>query len=348
MKKSNYTKADIDRAGNTLGGRVVPGFSQDKALLILADFRALHAHPMKMFHVLLRRKLKGIDDSALVSRRLKRAPSIIRKLRIQKKMALSQMQDIAGLRVVFSTLNDVYKLKSVLEYTEKQIAFKSALIKEFDYIRSPKDSGYRSLHLVYKYGKNLSPEYQSRIEIQIRTTIQHAWATAVEVIGAFLNQPLKQSFGEKKYLDLFREISICLSMLENNQVDRRFFEGTVKKIDEVKLDDLLKGFSVATKQVDQDKNKTGKYYLVVLDFRRKVVTVNRYPESKLSEANKLYAEMEKIYLRDRNINIVLVSVDNLNNLKKLYPNFFLDSHEFIKYVDEIRRIAIVKNDSVLF
>src|SRR3546814_3079796 len=68
-----------------------------------------------------------------------------------------------------------------------------------DYIRSPKSSGYRSIHLVLKYKSKKYPEYNNLLlEVQIRTHAQHSWATAVETVGAVLGQALKSSEGDRK------------------------------------------------------------------------------------------------------------------------------------------------------
>ncbi len=113
----------------------------------------MHIHPLIVFRMALLRKSKQVSSEVLISQRLKRAPSIINKLKIQKTMSLSQMQDIGGLRVVLNNLNEVYQLKDLVRSSEKETAFKSVLLKEIDYIKEPKESGYRSIHLVYKYGK---------------------------------------------------------------------------------------------------------------------------------------------------------------------------------------------------
>ena len=71
------------------------------------------------------------------------------------------------------------------------------------------------------------------------------------------------------------------------------------------------------------------------DFKDKSLTVKRFSESKLDQANNEYAELEKKYLNDKNFEIVLVSVDDMNNLEKLYPNYFLDTEEFVKLLSVI-------------
>jgi len=293
----------------------------------------------------LQRKSKTISNNVLISQRLKRAPSIVNKLKIQKNMSLSQMQDIGGLRAVMNNLDDVYNLKDLIRSGEKQIAFKSTFVKETDYIKNPKESGYRSIHLVYKYDKNVAKNSQCRIEIQIRTKIHHAWATAVEVIGTYLRQPLKQSFGDKELLDLFKEISKVFILLENGQDDVVLFKKTSERINELKLRDKLKGFSVVTQISTQgNKKENGKYFLISLNFKDKRLSVRRYTETKLDQANNDYSELEKQHLNDKNTEVVLVSVDDINNLCKLYPNYFLDTEEFVKLLNTIDS-KIQKNEN---
>lgn len=338
-----YSKGTIDKAGDALCGIPVKNINQNQAIEILENFRAIHIHPLIVFRMSLRRKAKKISGGVLISQRLKRAPSIVNKLKIQKNMSLSQMQDIGGLRAVLNNLNDVYKFESMIRSGEKQRAFKSKLLKEIDYIKKPKESGYRSIHLVYKYEKNVPIDSQCRIEIQIRTKIHHAWATAVEVIGTYLRQPLKQSFGDKELLNLFKKISKVFILLEENKFDIDLFSEVSKKIVDLKLRDMLKGFSFATKvSVQNNTSKTGKYFLISLNFKDKRLTMKQFAESKLKEANNEYSELEKKYLNDKNTEVVLVSVDDINNLKKLYPNYFLDTQEFVKLLDKID-IEIMKN-----
>lgn len=333
-----YTKNKINKAGYVLSGLSTGKISKNDAIEILENFRSIHTHPLMVFRMSLRRKSKIISANSLISQRLKRAPSIINKLKIQKKMSLSRMQDIGGLRVVMNKMQDVYNLKKLIRYGEKEAAFKSKLLKETDYIKYPKKSGYRSIHLIYRYEKNVSPDQQCSIEIQLRTKVQHAWATAVEVIGTYLRQPLKQSFGDKELLDLFKEISKIFVLLENNKEDISLFKNTINKMNDLKLRDKLQSFSVATQiSANLDKKEKGKYFLISLNFKDKTLTVKRFTESKLDQANNEYSELEKKYLNNKNIEVVLVLVDDIKNLKKLYPNYFLDTQEFLKIIDIFSR-----------
>ncbi len=73
----------------------------------------------------------------------------------------------------------------------------------------PKEDGYRSYHLIYQYKGSLQTACYNklRIEVQLRTKLQHAWATAVEAVGIFTKQALKSNIGDKDWLRLFALMS---------------------------------------------------------------------------------------------------------------------------------------------
>ena len=69
-------------------------------------------------------------------------------------------------------------------------------VEKYDYIAHPKSDGYRGVHYVYKYRSGSTPkaEFNSlRIEVQLRSRLQHAWATAVETVSTFTGQALKSN-----------------------------------------------------------------------------------------------------------------------------------------------------------
>ena len=335
-KKTNFSKKEIDLAGVEFKNKEV----SSQSLKVVDDFRASHIHAMYVFRMNLSKKLQKCDfKDFLLSQRLKRSSSIKLKLSLQKTMNLSQMQDIAGLRVVLDNKKDVYCLRETIRKGDQEVAFKSEFKSEKDYIATPKDTGYRSLHLVYKYGKKLDKNEQFFVEIQIRTKIQHAWATAVEVLGTFLRQPLKQNKGEDRYLELLKDISKCFIMIEDNISDKEIFKQTSYKIENLQILDRLRGFSKVTELIDKNNDSKSKYYLIVLDFNKKTLSVKGFIESKFDNANEAYVAKEKEHINDVSYEVVLVSVDNINLLKKTYPNYFLDTGEFIKYIEQIKTLS---------
>jgi len=142
-----YSKNQVARAGTilTLG----PGDLEQWlwAFDVLSNWRACHGYPINTFQSTLRDKLKKIDRDALVAQRLKRMPSIINKLRRYPAMDLSRMQDIGGLRAVVASIEEL----KALYRNYKDSRFTHTLVSEFNYVDSPKTSGYRGIHMVYRY-----------------------------------------------------------------------------------------------------------------------------------------------------------------------------------------------------
>ena len=118
-------------------------------------------------------------------------------------MKLSQMQDLGGCRAVMDNVGAVRRL---VGYYQKESGIKHELAKLDDYIAAPQESGYRGVHLVYRYYSDKKPKamYNGlKIEMQLRSQYQHAWATAVETVGAFIGQALKSSMGDKEWRRFF-------------------------------------------------------------------------------------------------------------------------------------------------
>ena len=111
-----------------------------------------------------------------VTGRVKPIASILEKMRrrnIPIDQIESEIQDIAGVRVVCQFVDDIY---TVVELLRQRKDFK--IIEEKDYISRKKESGYRSYHMIIKYPvETIYGEKQILAEIQIRTLAMNFWAT---------------------------------------------------------------------------------------------------------------------------------------------------------------------------
>lgn len=195
-----FRKGEIDRAGETLAGRrSETDFVH--ALEIISNWRSSHSYPLNTFQVTLRNKARSVHQDVLVAQRLKRLESIQSKLMRFDTLELSQMQDIGGCRAILKNKDNVYKL--VEKYRNSEFAHK--LKGKKDYIEDPKPDGYRSVHLIYQYKhRETESAYDGmRIEVQLRTALQHAWATAVEAVGTFTDQALKSNQGSADWRRFF-------------------------------------------------------------------------------------------------------------------------------------------------
>ena len=316
----------IDQAGKRLAGKDSQ-ISSEEADLILQQFRIIHQRPMDLCHQTIEGILKQHGINALLAQRVKRNPSIVKKLQIQKNMKLSQMQDIVGLRVVLDNINEVNLMRDEIKKEYENSRFK--FVKEDIYIELPRHSGYRSIHMIYRYDEQIKSRKQCKVEIQIRTEIQHSWATAVEVLGTYLNQSLKQSHGDNKYLDVFKGISILFVALEEAKIDviLESVKDIKPKIEKLRLLNIFQNIHIAFEGIDE--NSAEQYLLLKMNFsNQKTEVCNRYSKDQFKQANEEYSAME-LATQDKEVEVVLLSIQDIRELQKLYPNYFMDTVDFI-------------------
>lgn len=271
-------------------------------------------------------------------------PTIINKLKRYSSMQLTTMQDIGGVRAILGSVTDVYKLA---DSYRKNPRFSHELIDEKDYIQNPRsEDGYRSLHLIYKYKNKRNPEYDGlRIEMQIRTKLQHTWATAVETMGTFLGQALKSRQGDQEWLDFFAITSSAFAYKEGSSVVPRYNslcrEDTFLAVAdaEIKIGALekMRGFSVAVNEIvkHHGAGKSWSYHLIILNSLENTVQIKPYDRDSIERAMVDYSNVEKEAAQGKKIEPVLVSAGPIDTLRRAYPNFFLDITDFVKVVDDI-------------
>lgn len=113
-----------------------------------------------------------------IKSRLKSYSSIREKLQREGIVATPEqieknLNDIAGVRVICSFIDDVYDVTSALLQQDD-----ITLIAIKDYIKNPKPNGYRSLHLIIEVPIFLQHEkHMVKVEIQLRTIAQDFWAS---------------------------------------------------------------------------------------------------------------------------------------------------------------------------
>lgn len=340
LKVPKESRSQIKKAGKIL----VEKDPKMEDLLWATDlanrWRACHAYPINTFQSTLRNKLRAFSSDILVAQRLKRMPTIIDKLKRYPTMQLTTMQDIGGLRVVFSDMGELEKFLSLY----KKSRFVHELIDENDYISCPRDEdGYRSHHLIYRYRNKGNRAYDGlRLEIQFRTNLQHTWATAVETMGTLLGQALKSRQGQKDWLDFFAIVSSAFAHQEKLKPVPRFAQLSESetreavKVAEKSLGAIEKmsGLSAAINLIGK-KSSAGEawsYHLIVLNSLEHTVEVRAYDRESFSQAVEDYSNLEKQVTEGKKIEPVLVSAGPIAKLRKAYPNFFLDINDFMTRV----------------
>jgi ppGpp synthetase/RelA/SpoT-type nucleotidyltranferase len=345
--KPIYAREDINTAGKQLAG-TVRDFDEQHALAIINNWRSSHAFPLNIFYMSLRGRARKIDSNALTAQRLKRLPSIGTKLSRFPDMKLSQMQDLGGCRAVVRDAVAVDKLIAAYKKADaKNPKARHEFLHKKDYIADPKPDGYRSYHMVYRYrsrAKKHIPYNGLKIEIQIRTKLQHAWATAVEIISTFTGQALKSNIGDECWKRFFKLMSSEIAMRENRPLvpdvpaNRDELVAELRTlVQKLQVQTVLQGWGAGVNLITQrikgkDSPKRSHSYLLVLDSNAKTIEVFPFAKEELPKAQQRYLDVEKENVNKPEIQAVLVSVDSVAALRRAYPNYYLDSFAFSQAV----------------
>ena len=338
--KPEFSKKQVNSAGKILATDGMPDLDAYLwALGVINNFRSIHGHPLNTFQTTLRIKGRHIDKGIIVAQRVKRLSSIELKLRRFNTMTLSQMQDVGGCRGVVGTVSDVNNLVS--SYVKSDLKHK--LHTRDDYMDSPKPTGYRGVHLIYRYFSDKIDTYNSlKIEMQIRSQAQHAWATAVEIVGTFTKQALKSSQGGEDWLRFFALMGTALALMENTPP----VPGTPHDPDDLvrELSDSanhldavgrLRAYGTAPQILESPDSKKNHFFLLELDASEMTLEIRGYKGSEVSNAADDYLAAEKRFSAEgAGGDAVLVSVDSLASLRRAYPNYYLDTNMFVELVEK--------------
>lgn len=323
-----YSKSEINKAGKIIADKTSTKKERQDALKVLNNWRSSHAYPLQVIASNLRSK----NPDSIVVQRLKRLDSITGKIERFPKMDLYRMQDLGGCRVIVDSIDEVYSAMN--QYKSSRI--RHILKREYDYIQNPKESGYRSYHMVYQFHSDKKETYNKNmlIEIQFRTKLQHIWATAVEMMGIYTKSNLKSSQGNEDILRFFTLVSSILALKENTPVCPNTSESKEELIKEIKKLDskhnivsTISGLNVAIDFDEKKVNQKNNYYILILDYTRRRMRIKSFNNKNVEIATKVYNQLESKLESDKNI--VLVSASSFDSLRAAYPNYFTDIQEFV-------------------
>lgn len=340
-----YSMGEVKRAGEVLAGdlswrdETKEGICE--AFHVANNWRDAHAYPMKSMKAQMTAYCRHLDLDAICVARLKRMQAIRRKLR-RLPFSLNQLQDLGGCRAIMSSISEVELLANALCSKSRH-----ELRDEDDYIASPKRDGYRGRHLMFSFrGTGEAAIYDNRrVEIQVRTRLQHSWATAVEAIGLFRGEELKANQGSPGWLRLlylmsaeFAEAEGCSPHHDAPPQQERVEE--IRELDHrlraaQTLDDLANVINWTEGAVMARTAPI--YYLIIYDAETGRVTVEPCFSAKTAVKSYDEAEARSRDARKETQNIVLVEADKIEILIRAFPNYFGDVTVFRRQLNSIVR-----------
>ena len=357
-----YSRRQVDAAGEFL---ILPsspfGFSdkvhsfgpEDDAMDIVNNWRAAHNWPLYTIRKTLENRAKHISPLAVIAQRIKRLPSIQAKLQREQSrhLKLTQVEDIGGCRAVMATAADAIALVE----TYKSRGLVSELHRSRDYMAQPKPDGYRSIHLIYKYRSD-SERYKVfdnlRIEIQIRSYLQHLWATALETVETFAQMQIRRTSGSmllrpKEYLVLWRRfftlISSAMAVIEGQPIvpetlsDHAELVRELRSVDaELHVKSSLLSWTSAMSYLPLSTHTADAYwFLMRLTPERTYLQIDTFKKEESVQAFNEYISAEQPQRDAPSTQVVLVSVDSIKTLREAYPNYFADTKAFVQQFEGI-------------
>lgn len=330
-----YHPHAVRRAGEHLRGKIE---SKDEAIEIFAianSWRDSHILPMRSVRGSVLSRMRKLDIKGETAARPKRMPSIRRKLR-EGTIKLDQMNDLGGCRAILDDGDGVRALMASIWED-----FPHEIRQQYHYINQPKDDGYRSHHVVFLFnGGRKYPGFSGRrVELQIRTRLQHSWATAVEAVELYRGEDLKHGRGSAEWLRLFALVSGEFAFAEGCPISEKL-PGRQARIAEIKklngilnAVDFLENIKNATHYAENYVYEESNYFLIHYSPDH-IVTVESYEDPVRVSAR--YAHLEKEIAREKNgAKVVLVEVDRIEKLIEMYPNYFGDVSLFVQSLRKI-------------
>jgi ppGpp synthetase/RelA/SpoT-type nucleotidyltranferase len=258
---------------------------------------------------------------------LKRKPQIIRKLN-RLSVRLTQLQDIGGCRIIVEKNQDVDQLLSfIAACVKRQPHLKIDRIT--DYREKGRDiTGYRALHLLFN-------QSGYKLELQIRSRIQHYWAESIERTSVVYGYHLKEGEGDAHVIRYFQRLSDAFYEIESG---REPSPQTKLEIDQLKarseeviqtsdrgkvLDSYVNEDIIKTLTEKETKNPNPiNNWIIVFDWNSGAFVswdiVGRSPD----EAIAAYVKYEKAFPVEQNYEVVLIGSSKVATVRRTHSHYF--------------------------
>ena len=318
------TKGEINRLGERIAR--APTHVDGADVELLQNFRVSFREPIAEVFSFLSNAVKKVDKNCVVTYRIKRIDSIIRKLgrfaqSDKGSMQLSRMGDIAGCRCIFNS-SDEQKLYGLVDLIRKEYG---SDVTVNDSVKNPKPTGYRSIHVYVKDHKTKKP-----VEIQIRNRTHHNWATLVEIVDVLYHTSIKE-LGPIGPLGEFLVLYSNKEILNKKERLRLLRIESKEKLFE-RISSIFTSNYLGIKHCWLNQYSKGSFFVIETDNGRSSISV--FPS--FDQAEKEYYSR---YLANMQANIVLTHIKNpsFEEISMAYSNYVLAMHAFI---DEYRELLI--------
>lgn len=322
-----YSKTRVTNAGK----RISKGIATAEDWEVMENWRTSHSYIINTFRISLSRNISETKKKKTVlAQRLKRLSTIVDKLTTGRAKDLASMHDLAGCRLIFDTIKDLNSYRKKIH--KSRFKHKRVNGDRYNYINEPKPTGYRGIHDVFCYQVSSvkGQAYNGLLmEIQYRTNVQHAWATAVEISDLINKTRVKFDKGAEPKRERF-------FVLASEFLARRYEEskGALPELtDEAvikELNKLEKDIHIvrSLKAVHKERTKVPTSKNIVLHFKEEKLEIKGFNSS--PKAIEYRNRVESEHPQD---DVVYVRGENSNQISNAFRNYFRNSEEFVRLIE---------------
>ena len=332
------SKTKIDKAGIILTKDIESTENIQEYLeleQVFDEYRKAHLQPLTQTTLELQSWLGNYNTSYYIAQRLKRKPQIIRKL-IRLSVRVTQLQDIGGCRIIVETNKEVDRLHG---YIQEKLSQQNdlELVRETDYrSKGRDDTGYRALHLILNRSGY-------KLELQIRSQIQHYWAESIERTSVVYGYHLKEKEGDPTVIQYFKKLSDNFAEIEAKReptaiqkldMDRlqQEAERLIAVSDKNKVFDSYVNDDIIKTLIEKE-NKRGvafNNWIIVFNWNAGSFVSWEVVDRDPDKAIKAYVDHERQFPAQDGYEVVLIGSSDVKTIRQTHSHYFgINSYENI-------------------
>lgn len=322
------TKSKIDRAGTALAR---DRFRDVEDMIVLEDafdeYRKSHLEPLSKTTLELQTWLNEYGHDYYIAQRLKRKPQIIRKLK-RLSMRLTQLQDIGGCRIIVEKNELVDQL---IQFLDNKISKTGdlKLKRVTDYREKGRDiTGYRSVHLLLERADR-------KLELQLRSRIQHYWAESIERTSVIYGYHLKEGEGDPIIISYFQRLSDVFFEIESGRTPsarsrleldavKDNAESIIRSENPSPAIDSYVNENIILTLTEKEKRSSSPInnWIIVFDWNTGQFVswdiVGKTPD----EAIEAYVRYENQFPVEKNFEVVLIGSSRVETVRRTHSHYF--------------------------
>lgn len=332
----NLSKTKIDKAGYILSNSE---WQNDEQYLeydyIFDEYRKNHLIPLTEITLKLQEWLTIFSSNYYIAQRLKRKPQIMKKL-VRLSVRFTQLQDIGGCRIIVEN-NEL--VDTLVTYIQEKLVRSHYfnIIRITDYREKGRDvTGYRAVHMIVERNNY-------KIEVQLRSRIQHYWAESIERASVIYGYQLKEMEGDKTVINYFKAVSDVFFEIELG--NKPHYE-IINNIDNLRIqaEQIIKASDkngVYTSSINEAfiKGMIGREARLRSKFHNWLIVFNwnngSFIEWQLVDRDpsiliRKYSEYEKQYNASLGYEVVIIGSSNVSTIQHTHKHYFgIESYDSI-------------------